>query len=93
MEQTNIQIQTFRTTTEQFKDFSGFIRSMEEKGAHLVGIAKIIPPAEWIPRKSGYKDLGRIMIKNPIAQKVVKVVESGSEGINRPSLRRVSPFQ
>ncbi|CAB0042772.1 unnamed protein product [Trichogramma brassicae] len=49
---------------------------MEEKGAHLAGIAKIIPPAEWEPRKSGYKDLGDIIIKRPIVQTV-----EGSKGV------------
>lgn len=42
---------------------------MESMGAHKAGIAKVIPPREWIPRKSGYEDLD-LLIKAPIQQSV-----------------------
>lgn len=37
----------------------------------LAGLAKIIPPPEWVPRKAGYNlDDMNIMIKSPILQYV-----------------------
>ncbi|XP_008486675.2 probable lysine-specific demethylase 4B, partial [Diaphorina citri] len=47
-------IMVFRPTYEEFKDFSKFITYMESQGAHKAGLAKVIPPPEWVPRKSGY---------------------------------------
>lgn len=44
-----------------FRDFLHF----------LAGLAKIIPPPEWVPRKAGYNlDDMNIMIKSPILQYV-----------------------
>lgn len=34
-------IMVFRPTREEFKDFAGFIRKMEEQGAHKAGVAKV----------------------------------------------------
>ncbi|XP_046420050.1 lysine-specific demethylase 4C-like isoform X1 [Neodiprion fabricii] len=70
-------IMVFRPTYEEFKDFSKYIVHMESKGAHKAGIAKVIPPPEWIPRKSGYKleDLD-ITIPAPICQ-----VVDGKQGL------------
>ena len=31
----------FSPTMEEFQDFSGFIRYMEEQGAHKSGVAKV----------------------------------------------------
>ncbi|CAB0028624.1 unnamed protein product [Trichogramma brassicae] len=63
-------IQVFRPTMEQFKDFNGLIKHMEEKGAHRAGIAKIIPPPEWKPRKDNYnhEEIDKIVIPVPIKQ-------------------------
>lgn len=44
----------FHPTLEELADFSGLMKTIEEKGAHLGGICKIVPPKEWIPRKQGY---------------------------------------
>lgn len=46
-------------------------------GAHKAGIAKVIPPREWVPRKSGYslEDLN-ITIPSPICQ-----VVTGKQGL------------
>lgn len=44
-------IQVFRPTYEEFKDFTKYVEYMESKGAHKAGLAKVIPPPEWIPRK------------------------------------------
>lgn len=42
---------------------------MESQGAHKAGLAKVIPPSEWVPRKSGYDNLD-LMIPAPIEQVV-----------------------
>ena len=38
---TQIKIQTFRPTWEEFKDFPKFVEYMESQGAHKAGIAKV----------------------------------------------------
>lgn len=70
------QVPLFRPTFEEFKDFKKYINYIESQGAHKIGLARIIPPPEWCPRKSGYSNLENIKIKTPISQ----VVE-GKEGI------------
>ena len=46
---------TYYPTMEEFKDFKGFMERIErEDQAHLAGICKIVPPAEWTPRRAGY---------------------------------------
>ncbi|ELU02724.1 hypothetical protein CAPTEDRAFT_102794, partial [Capitella teleta] len=62
-------IMTFRPTYEQFKDFPSMIAYIESQGAHKAGLAKIIPPKEWCPRRGGYDDLD-LMIPAPISQMV-----------------------
>ncbi|KAH8367154.1 hypothetical protein KR084_005008 [Drosophila pseudotakahashii] len=77
-EQTKVpRIMTFRPSYEEFKDFSGYIEYIESRGAHLAGLAKIQPPAEWVPRKSGY-DIENInmTIPAPISQ-----VVTGAHGV------------
>lgn len=70
-------IMVFRPTYEEFKDFSQFITYMESQGAHKAGIAKVIPPPEWKPRKAGY-DLSTmdVTIPAPICQ-----VVTGKQGL------------
>ncbi|KAF0306787.1 putative lysine-specific demethylase 4B [Amphibalanus amphitrite] len=62
----------FRPTYEEFKDFAKYIEYIESQGAHKAGVAKIIPPKEWVPRRNGFKveDIGDMVIKNPICQVV-----------------------
>nr|XP_046915536.1 lysine-specific demethylase 4B-like [Dermatophagoides farinae] len=67
-------IMVFRPTLEEMKDFSKYLEYMESKGAHHGGLAKIIPPPEWIPRKAGYDNIN-VQIKCPIKQ-----VVSGCQG-------------
>ncbi|EDW74538.2 uncharacterized protein Dwil_GK21350 [Drosophila willistoni] len=64
-------IMTFRPSYEEFKNFSAYIDYIESRGAHLAGLAKIQPPAEWVARKSGY-DIENInmTIPGPISQVV-----------------------
>eukprot|EP00102_Acyrthosiphon_pisum_P026525 XP_016663735.1 PREDICTED: probable lysine-specific demethylase 4B [Acyrthosiphon pisum] len=47
-------IMVFRTTWEEFKNFNKYIEYMEFLGAHKAGIAKVVPPRQWIPRKKSY---------------------------------------
>ncbi|EDX06088.1 probable lysine-specific demethylase 4A [Drosophila simulans] len=70
-------IMTFRPSYEEFKNFSAYIEYIESRGAHLAGLAKIQPPAEWVPRKSGY-DIENInmTIPAPICQ-----VVTGAHGV------------
>ncbi|BFZ16512.1 hypothetical protein BsWGS_19551 [Bradybaena similaris] len=68
-------IMVFRPTFEEFKDFKQYIHYIESQGAHKMGLAKIIPPKEWVPRKTGYDDLD-LMIPAPIEQ-----VVTGQQGL------------
>lgn len=62
-------IMVFRPNMEEFKDFSKYIEYMESQGAHKAGLAKVIPPKEWCPRKCGYEDIN-MTIPAPISQEV-----------------------
>lgn len=70
-------IQVFRPTWEEFKDFNKYVQYMESKGAHKAGLAKVIPPPEWVPRKAGYDlDQLNVTIPSPICQ-----VVTGKQGL------------
>ena len=74
---TNNQVPVFRPTWDEFKDFSKYIQHIETTSqVHKIGLARIIPPSEWIPRKSGYENLGEFKIKTPIVQQL-----EGREGV------------
>ncbi|KAI3368663.1 hypothetical protein L3Q82_025665, partial [Scortum barcoo] len=62
-------IMTFRPTMEEFKDFAKYIVYMESQGAHRAGLAKVIPPEGWKPRKS-YDTIEDMVIPAPITQVV-----------------------
>ncbi|XP_069071996.1 lysine-specific demethylase 4B [Pleurodeles waltl] len=62
-------IMTFRPTMEEFQDFGKYIGYIESQGAHRAGLAKIIPPKEWKPRKT-YDDIDDMIIPAPIQQVV-----------------------
>ncbi|KAI4886619.1 hypothetical protein NFI96_012741, partial [Prochilodus magdalenae] len=62
-------IMTFHPTKEEFKDFSRYIAYMESQGAHRAGMAKIIPPKDWKPRRT-YDDIDDLVIPAPIQQVV-----------------------
>ncbi|KAB0791426.1 hypothetical protein PPYR_03226 [Photinus pyralis] len=70
-------IMVFRPTWDEFKDFAKYVEYMESMGAHKAGVAKVIPPPEWVPRKSGYQlqDL-EVTIPAPICQ-----VVTGKQGL------------
>ncbi|CAB0003290.1 unnamed protein product [Nesidiocoris tenuis] len=71
------QIQVFRPTWDEFKNFANYIEYIESCGAHKAGLAKIIPPPEWVPRKEGY-DVSKINITIPAP--ICQVV-TGKQGL------------
>ncbi|XP_065100471.1 lysine-specific demethylase 4B isoform X2 [Paramisgurnus dabryanus] len=62
-------IMTFRPTMEEFMDFKKYIAYMESQGAHRTGLAKVIPPKEFIPRRT-YETIEDMVIPAPIMQVV-----------------------
>lgn len=72
-------IMVFHPTWDEFKNFTKYIAYIESQGAHKAGLAKIVPPPEWIPRKAGY-DLDGIDIEipTPLCQ-----VVTGKQGIHQ----------
>ncbi|XP_066470002.1 lysine-specific demethylase 4C isoform X2 [Tiliqua scincoides] len=62
-------IMTFRPSMDEFRAFNKYLAYMESKGAHRAGLAKVIPPKEWKPRKQ-YDDIDDLMIPAPIQQMV-----------------------
>ncbi|KAF1386029.1 hypothetical protein PFLUV_G00113910 [Perca fluviatilis] len=62
-------IMTFQPSKEEFKDFSRYIAYMESQGAHKAGMAKVIPPKSWKPRRT-YDDIDDLVIPAPIQQVV-----------------------
>ena len=73
----------FRPTWDEFKDFKKYLEKIESEGieAYRAGICKIIPPKEWVARRTGYnlrtnKDLAQMKIPKPICQ-----VVQGNRGV------------
>ncbi|KAK0144138.1 Lysine-specific demethylase 4B [Merluccius polli] len=62
-------IMTFRPTMEEFKDFRKYVAYMETQGAHRAGLAKVIPPEGWKPRRC-YDTIDDMVIPAPIMQVV-----------------------
>ncbi|XP_066547860.1 lysine-specific demethylase 4A isoform X2 [Amia ocellicauda] len=62
-------IMTFYPTKEEFKNFSRYIAYIESQGAHRAGLAKVVPPKDWKPRKC-YDDIDGLVIPAPIQQVV-----------------------
>ncbi|XP_078531995.1 lysine-specific demethylase 4C-like isoform X2 [Lissotriton helveticus] len=62
-------IMTFSPTMEEFKDFNKYLVYMESQGAHRAGLAKVIPPKGWKPKKH-YDDIDDLVIPAPIQQMV-----------------------
>ncbi|ODV62417.1 JmjC-domain-containing protein [Ascoidea rubescens DSM 1968] len=71
-------IPIFKPTFDQFKDFYGYIKSIDRFGMQS-GIVKIIPPKEWldlIDNLNLYDEerlTAKIKIKNPIVQHISKL--------------------
>ncbi len=68
----------FHPTMEEFADFAGYVAKIGAI-AKQYGICKIVPPAEWKPRKKGYsiRNFANLVIPNPIKQIVTPVGEGG----------------
>ncbi|XP_075901294.1 lysine (K)-specific demethylase 4A, a isoform X2 [Nelusetta ayraudi] len=62
-------IMTFTPSKEEFRDFSRYIAYMESQGAHKAGMAKVVPPKGWKPRRT-YDDIDDLVIPAPIQQVV-----------------------
>ncbi|XP_030582874.1 lysine-specific demethylase 4A isoform X1 [Archocentrus centrarchus] len=62
-------VMTFTPSKEEFKDFGRYIAYMESQGAHRAGMAKVIPPKGWKPRRT-YDDIDDLVIPAPIQQVV-----------------------
>ncbi|GAA6088771.1 lysine-specific demethylase 4C isoform X6 [Tachysurus ichikawai] len=62
-------IMTFHPTIEEFRDFNKYLVYMESQGAHRAGLAKVIPPKGWKPRRT-YDDIDDLVIQAPIQQMV-----------------------
>lgn len=75
-----VAVPVFRPSMLEFNDFSKYIDKVEANGAHKIGLAKIIPPVEWVARRKGYNEFesheSNMLIQNPISQQV-----EGKEGI------------
>lgn len=67
-----LEVPVFYPTVDEFRHFSSYISKIESLGAHQIGLAKIIPPKEWTPRKLGYqqKQINETLVKNPIKQEI-----------------------
>lgn len=80
--------QTFRPSMDEFSDLTRYIESLEEKGHHLVGIIKIVPPDEWQPRRAGYNlNEMNVEIETPLQQKLIP--ESDYKGVFRSSSKKL----
>ncbi|XP_028667320.1 lysine-specific demethylase 4A [Erpetoichthys calabaricus] len=62
-------IMTFYPTKEEFQNFIRYMAYIESQGAHKAGLAKIVPPKDWKPRKC-YDDIDELVIPAPIQQVV-----------------------
>ena len=64
---------TYYPTMEEMENFEAYVAYMESQGAHKEGIARIVPPKEWIPRKAGYEpsEMTDIIIKKPVKQEII----------------------
>ncbi|KAF7686706.1 lysine-specific demethylase 4C isoform X1 [Silurus meridionalis] len=62
-------IMTFHPTMEEFRDFNKYLVYMESQGAQRAGLAKVIPPKGWKPRRT-YDDIDDLVIEAPIQQMV-----------------------
>uniref|UniRef100_A0A3P8UL20 [histone H3]-trimethyl-L-lysine(9) demethylase n=1 Tax=Cynoglossus semilaevis TaxID=244447 RepID=A0A3P8UL20_CYNSE len=64
-----VKVMTFTPSNGDFKDFSRYIAYMESQGAHRAGMAVVIPPKGWKPRRT-YDDIDDLVMPAPIQQVV-----------------------
>lgn len=91
------EVMTFRPTIDEFSNFSKYVAFMETMGAHKAGIAKVVPPEEWVPRKFGY-DVTKmnVLVHAPLKQKITPASHTGSHNVQgitkQPMNIQVTPF-
>ena len=70
---------TFYPSLEELSSFEKYVAYMESLGAHKAGVAKIVPPKNWVARKVGY-DLTEmdIRIKTQVEQSLSKTKVVGA---------------
>eukprot|EP00475_Leptophrys_vorax_P045220 TRINITY_DN9318_c0_g1_i2.p1 TRINITY_DN9318_c0_g1~~TRINITY_DN9318_c0_g1_i2.p1 ORF type:complete len:406 (-),score=58.87 TRINITY_DN9318_c0_g1_i2:538-1713(-) len=86
-------VPVLRPTMEQFQDFNAFVKKIERQFTDI-GLAKIIPPAEWVQQVNRSLDyqsiLSDLQIDSPIRQHVVPASKSPGvfkvTNIEEPSL-------
>ena len=64
------QVPVFHPTLEEMKDFSKYISRLEDLGAGMVGLARVVAPPDYVARKGGYKDVD-VVVQTPIEQEAV----------------------
>ena len=70
---------TFHPTLAELANWEGFVATMEEAGAHRVGIAKLIMPEGWQPRKRGYNLSNlNLEVDKLLTQKIVPTSVQGA---------------
>jgi len=84
---------TFYPTLEELARFDQYVAGLESQGVHKAGVAKIVPPKNWVARKAGY-DLADVNkeIKNPVKQitSSLKVTPGGFITQNKQSSSSLS---
>ena len=68
----DLEVPIFYPTFDEFRHFSSYISKIESLGAHKIGLAKIVPPKEWTPRRLDYKQkqITDTLVHNPIKQEI-----------------------
>ena len=76
------EVMTFRPTLDEFSNFSKYVAYMETLGAHKAGIAKVVAPKGWVPRKGGY-DVSKmtIQVPAPLKQKITTASYDGAHHV------------
>ncbi|CAH8663281.1 unnamed protein product [Dicrocoelium dendriticum] len=69
-------IPIYEPTFDEFHDFTKCVSTIEELGAHHVGLCKVIPPSNWEARSGGYNDIEDFIVEKPVRQ-----ITHGSRGI------------
>lgn len=76
----------YPTMEDMNGNFEAYIQKCERK-LGPAGVGKIVPPAEWQPRKDGYPDTLDLTIERPIRQHA-----TGTRGLYRALLVEAKPM-
>ena len=70
---------TLRPTLAELGDWEGLVATMEERGAHLVGVARLVMPEGWVARRQGYSpDTIPLTIASPLTQRILPTEVRGA---------------